>query len=347
MRIFTLIVSIISIVITVLPTIKTSLWWIRIFDYPRLQIVALCLISIVLIFIYLQKGYRRTVLFALVFLSFIYQLFFIIPYTSLYPVQAQNYEGKKNNSSFIIIEANIKMDNKEVEKFLGLISESKPDILVITEPNKWWEEKTHQLNRQFPYSIKKPLENTYGMIMYSKFPLKKQEINFLVKDDIPSFYAKVILPNKKEFDLYTLHPEPPKPGASTYDRDTEILIVGRRIRNLNRPAVVVGDLNDVGWSHTSKLFQKYSRMLDPRKGRGLFNTYNVFIPLFRYPLDHFFYSKHFGFIKLEKLKAIGSDHYPMLIEINLESKRSYTNYLPPLDKEDKKEVKETINQENK
>jgi len=44
----------------------------------------------------------------------------------------------------------------------------------------------------------------------------------------------------------------------------------------------------------------------------------VFVPLFRYPLDHFFYSKHFGLIDIRKLPAFGSDHFPMFLSLNYE-----------------------------
>lgn len=347
MRIFTLVISFIAVFTTALPILRASFWWIRIFDYPRLQIAMLCLISLVLIAFYIKKRTHKTILTVLVSLSFLYQAFLIFPYTLLSPVQAENYDGKENNSSFTILEANIKMDNRKVKDFLAMVNENDPDILVITEPDKWWQESLKSLDKKYPYSLKKPLSNTYGMILLSKLPLKDQEINYLVDDDIPSFFTKVILPDKQEFDLYTLHPKPPKPGTSTYERDTEILIVGQQIRHSKRPTVVVGDLNDVGWSYTSQLFQKYSRMLDPRKGRGLYNTYNVNIPLFRYPLDHFFYSKHFGFVQIKKLDEIGSDHYPMLIEINLKTKKEFMKDLPEADQDDKEEVQETLRDSSK
>lgn len=342
MRKITFVLSCISVLITALPILRSSIWWVRIFDYPRLQIAVLCLISVALIIIFLKNGIKKVVILLLVLLAFAYQLFYILPYAPFSALQAENYEGKKSASSFSILEANIKMDNRKAQEFLELVEKVNPDIIVITEPDKWWENKLKSLDDRYRYSIKEPRGNTYGMILYSRLKLEKEKVNYLVDKNIPSFYTKVILPDKQEFDLYTLHPKPPRPGTSTYKQDTEILLVGRKIRKAKRPAFVAGDLNDVGWSYTSQLFQQYSRMLDPRRGRGLFNTYNVFIPLFRYPLDHFFYSKHFGFIRLERLKAIGSDHYPMVIEVNLKSNKEFKNDLPKADQDDKDEVNETI-----
>lgn len=129
------------------------------------------------------------------------------------------------------------------------------------------------------------------MILLSKFPLTESKVNFLVKEDIPSIFTKITLQSGVKIDFYGVHPEPPKPGTDTYERDTELLLIWKKIKDYEYPTLVAGDLNDVGWFATSKLFRKYSELVDPREGRGLFNTYSVFMLLMRFPLDHIFYSK--------------------------------------------------------
>jgi endonuclease/exonuclease/phosphatase (EEP) superfamily protein YafD len=113
------------------------------------------------------------------------------------------------------------------------------------------------------------------MMLLSKLPLTESAVNFLVKDDIPSIFTRITLPSGSIIDFYGVHPEPPRPGTDTYERDTELLIIGKKIKETKLPTIVAGDLNDVGWSVTSKLFRKYSGLVDPREGRGLYNTYNV------------------------------------------------------------------------
>lgn len=343
MRIVTSILTFVVLITTGLPLFRASFWWVRIFDFPRAQIAALCLITIILYSIYLRfKKKWQIALFCLLLSAFAYQLVLIIRYTPLYPVQAKAGSREKKENQFSIMQSNIKMDNRGAESFKKLVYQYKPDILLINEADKWWARQLSALDSLYPYSMKKPLDNTYGMMLYSKLPLKDTEVNFLVKDDIPSMFATVVLSSGKTFDLHCLHPEPPKPGSPTYERDTEILLVGKRVKKSGRPAIVVGDLNDVAWSYTSELFQRYSGLLDPREGRGMYNTYNVFVPLFRYPLDHFFYSPHFGLVDLQRLDSFGSDHFPILIGLTYEPAQDNAKRLPKADKEDKQTVEEKI-----
>jgi hypothetical protein len=80
-------------------------------------------------------------------------------------------------------------------------------------------------------------------------------------------------------------PRPPVPPTPSYGRDAELVLIGREIDGASRPAVVAGDLNDVAWSSTTTLFQKISGTLDPRVGRGLYNSFHAKSPLLRFPLD--------------------------------------------------------------
>jgi endonuclease/exonuclease/phosphatase (EEP) superfamily protein YafD len=82
--------------------------------------------------------------------------------------------------------------------------------------------------------------------------------------------------------------------------------------------VVAGDLNDVAWSHTSELFRRLARLLDPRVGRGMLPTFHADYKLLRWPLDHVFHSAHFRLQQLERLPHIGSDHYPIYIRLSYE-----------------------------
>jgi hypothetical protein len=61
-----------------------------------------------------------------------------------------------------------------------------------------------------------------------------------------------------------------------------------------------------------------SQLLDPRKGRGFFNTFDARYPLVSWPLDHVFHSNDFKLIGLKLLPFVGSDHFPVSIALSYE-----------------------------
>jgi len=316
MVVLTIVLIAVCTLATWLPLIRTHQWWIRIFDFPRLQITVLGIFTLGLVFIYLhdQPVYFYISLLAIIS-AVIYQSLSMIRYTPLYPIRSEKAVLSDPKNTLSIMMSNVKMDNDKYDKYLDLVEKSKPDVILLNEVNNDWTKAISRLDEVYPYHVKHPLENTYGMILYSKFKLHNVEVNFLVEEDIPSIYAQLELPSNHLVTLHCVHPEPPKVGSDTYERDTEILLIGKRILKEDDPCIVIGDLNDVAWSYTSEIFQKRCDLLDPREGRGFYNTYNVFVPLLRFPLDHFFYSHDFRYIRLQRLEPFGSDHYPMMLKL--------------------------------
>jgi endonuclease/exonuclease/phosphatase (EEP) superfamily protein YafD len=100
-------------------------------------------------------------------------------------------------------------------------------------------------------------------------------------------------------------------------------MAGREIAQSHRPALVAGDLNDVAWSHTSRLFRRIAQMLDPRVGRGIYSTFHVRYWFLCWPLDHIFIkygdkgnNNTFLLRRLQRLPAFGSDHFPIFIALD-------------------------------
>ncbi|MFN7138107.1 MAG: endonuclease/exonuclease/phosphatase family protein, partial [Limisphaerales bacterium] len=164
-----------------------------------------------------------------------------------------------------------------------------------------------------------------GMNLYSRFELVEPEWRYLVDPEVPSIRTGLELPDGKLVHFYGVHPRPPglkRPEingreAST-QRDAELVMVAKEIARIRAPVIVAGDFNDVAWSHTTRLFQRISRLLDPRVGRGLFNSYGAQSIMMRCPVDHVFHSDHFKLAEIKRLRAFGSDHYPIFISLCLE-----------------------------
>ncbi len=302
---------------------KFDYWWIRGFDFPRVQISILIGANIILaLFVYQFDTLWHYLIVGTLFLSLIYQFVMIYPYTLFAKNQVIKYHGDNNADNISILVSNVLTPNENYGKLIDLVRSRDPDILLTLESDKRWEQALATIEVQYVHSVKIPMDNLYGMHLYSKLPLENIEVKYLVQDDIPSIHGSLILPNGKRVGIHCIHPRPPSPGESktTTDRDAELLLVGREIDRDAERVLVFGDFNDVAWSRTTKLFQKISGLLDPRRGRGFFNTFNADYLLFRWPLDHVFHSNDFTLVEMAREGHIGSDHFPMYIKLNYSPK---------------------------
>ena len=306
---------------TALPLVRSDAWWVRVFDFPRLQI--LVLLAAVLAG-HLLAGDPFTVpgaaLAGALALCLAYQGTKMFPYTRLARPQVERSSSATPASSFSVLFANVQMDNRDATRLNRIIREADPDIVLAVEPDEWWREQLQWLRATHPAAIEHPRRNTYGMLLYSRLELREPQVKFLVEDDVPSIHARARLPSGAEFALRCLHPRPPTPPHqdSSRERDAELIVVARELGQHGGPAAVLGDLNDVAWSRTNSRFQALSGLLDPRVGRGFFNTFHAKLPFLRFPLDHCFHSRHFRLVALRRLAAFGSDHFPLYLELSYE-----------------------------
>jgi endonuclease/exonuclease/phosphatase (EEP) superfamily protein YafD len=97
------------------------------------------------------------------------------------------------------------------------------------------------------------------------------------------------------------------------------VLVGQEIKQRGRPAILLGDLNDVAWSPSTMQFTRAGGLLDPRRGRGFYNTYPAGLPGLRYPLDYIFNTPHFEVSRMRVLPKFGSDHLPLIAALRLRS----------------------------
>jgi endonuclease/exonuclease/phosphatase (EEP) superfamily protein YafD len=331
------------VVFTGFSTIRSQYWWMRIFDFPRIQVAAV--ITFILgVYPYFHEvdHWLEFVLLGLLVVALTIQIRYIYPFTVLAKPQALKYEKPDPDNSIRIMISNVRMENREADKFKQIVQEVDPDLLLVNEPDEWWAEQLAVLDKTLPYSVKKPLSNTYGMMLFSRLELRDYEVRFLVAEGIPSIYTKVVLRSGEIIEFNGVHPQPPAFMKNTEDREAELLLVGKMVKKSERANIVAGDLNDVGWSHTTHLFQRISGLLDPRLGRGFFNTYSVFVPLFRYPLDHIFYDPKFRLVKLARLPRFGSDHFPICIELIYQPEKQHNQRPAVANAEDKQEANELI-----
>lgn len=334
---------------TVLPFLRAPYWWIRIWDFPRAQIavamlVVLALYGLVNLGVTQAKPYEWVV-FVLLVASVAYQVVRMWPYTPLASRQSTDASpGVEEDRVFRLVISNVLMENRAFDRWQRVVRAADPDVIATVETDAWWAEQLRSLSDDYPHRVEQPQDDTYGMVIYSRFPLDGTEVRHLTEPTVPSVFTRARLPSGDTVQFVFLHPRPPRPDIqqnSTW-RDAELVLAARDIQDLDPPIVVGGDLNDVAWSRTTRLFQKLSGLLDPRIGRGLFATFHADHWYLRYPLDHVFHSDELTLVDLRRLDSIGGDHFPISVTFAYEAAREDEQDSPDADAEEQAQGEEMV-----
>jgi len=323
-------------------------WYVRMFDFPLLweTIVLILCTSTYLVLEDQYDGWNIAwlVISGMAILAAVNKLYRYVPGLASKSLKPE-YDDPQRQVS--LLNANVRQKNRAIDRLCHVVERVAPDILLLYETDQWWAEQTAYLKEEYPYQVLLPQDNTYGMLLYSKLRLVDHSVNYLCLDGVPSIQALVELRNKSRFELYAVHPKPPRMYQSTDARDSEIVKVGRRIRQTKMPTILAGDLNDVPWSKTLRLFRKMSNTIDPRRGRGFYNTFNALFPCCRYPLDFFQFNSEFRVVEFHREEKIGSDHFPLYIKLDMEPDNRNTDNPYTLDGEARHDAEEIIQQDNR
>ena len=313
------VLAVLLVLATVLPLSIRREWWIRALDFPRLQIAILAALWLLAWWIIRPHDeiWLNALAMAIAGVA-LYQFYWIYPNTEMHRQEVERFNPTIDGvcPCFKMITSNVLMTNRNSTTLLSLIQFHQPDIVIALESDQWWQDRLDTLE-SYTYRIACPLDNLYGMHVYSRLPLSNTRINYLVEDDKPSMSATVKVGSGVDVQLHVVHPAPPAPGENdeSTERDVELLLLAKAVAGSNEHIVVAGDLNDVAWSATTRLFRQLSGMLDPRVGRGLFNTFSADHWYARWPLDHVFVSRHLKVVDIQRLPNIGSDHFPLMVEL--------------------------------
>jgi endonuclease/exonuclease/phosphatase (EEP) superfamily protein YafD len=331
------------VLITFLPLVRNDYWTFRILEYPRLQklILGLILLGACLAFTtYTGSSYFWMLAFILI--PCCYLAIKIFPYTTLAPKEMKYVQNTNEDCSVKVLTANVLQENQQYDRLLNQIKQQDIDFIFLVETDHKWEKAMQVLEKDYPYNSKCPLDNTYGLLMYSRLPLKDTKVLFRVDEDVPSVETMMKLGCGVWIKVYGLHPKPPVPDESLYStaKDKELIKIAFEVEKLECPCIVMGDLNDVAWSHVTELFRKVSRLLDPRRGRGFYSTFSANHKWMQFPLDYIFCSSHFGLVSMKKLPHNGSDHYAMFIHLYYNEVLEKVQEEPEADSEERKQAAE-------
>lgn len=306
-------VAVSVVVTTLLPLTNSATWWVRMWDFPRVHIagVALLTLFVSLPFTTALKPLLSSVLVAVA----AYQGLQIFPYTPLAQTEIDIASAPSPDEEITLLSVNVLMENGRYEDLIAILQREDPDVLLLMETDDAWNTAlSHALSR-YPTVEKHIADDHYGMIFATRLQTSRVEMLWPAGDDTPAVRAVLTSPSGVDFNFIGLHPRPPVPGNTTEVRDQQIKDAALMTQSSERPTIVMGDFNDVAWSWTTKRFKDYGDLLEPRVGRGMISSFHADYPFMRLPIDQMFMTKDVGLVSFRRLENFGSDHFPLAAKV--------------------------------
>jgi endonuclease/exonuclease/phosphatase (EEP) superfamily protein YafD len=218
-----------------------------------------------------------------------------------------------------VMVANVLTSNQQYDQFLDLVKIEKPAVLVTMEINPTWQKQLETLKPLLPYSIVQPRFDNFGIAIYSSFPLENATVQSwsATETDIPSLTANINWQGQM-LELIATHPLPPIRSALFQSRNHQLVEVANYVRSLSHPTIVMGDLNASLWSPQYRQLVRSTGLQNSRRGFGVQPSWAVDIPGFRIPIDHCLVSPTIQVVNNRIGRDVGSDHYPVICELELE-----------------------------
>ena len=325
LRYLVALVGTLALLATLVSVVPITVWWVQALGFTRLQlllVLALALGGLLALSWPAHPRVRRALL-AGWGGGLLLQGWFLWPYTPLAAKavpEASAALARDTTGHVRVLVVNAFMKNREDARLRQVVEAARPDVLLVMETNAWWVRALQPLRARYPYRVELPRADTYGMVLYSRLPLADTQVQDLQQRDVPFIRTTLRLPGGRGVTFFGVHPTPPIPD--TYPdgvgrRSIALERVAAFVRQHPGPAIVAGDFNDVPWSATTHQLSRGSTLRDVRRGRGFYATFDAKSLIMRWPLDQFFVTPQFRVVAVRRLPDVGSDHFPLLVELAL------------------------------
>lgn len=231
-------------------------------------------------------------------------IFIALPFLTVAPVLPT---AKTNTTPFKIISANAYFENPDLSRLKTLIDQETPDVIVLVElaPQHVSQVKAW---KNYPHQVLKPLNSPFGMAILSRLPLSQTKT---LADQAGMQHIATQIAYTQPIQLIGFHPAPPINERLYRARDA---MLQKITRSGSQPTLIAGDFNASPWSSAfqglaAKNFYRTLNLLPtwPTKWQGVLGI----------PIDQVLASGQWKLVKAKVGSSIGSDHYPIIVELSL------------------------------
>ncbi len=284
-------------------------WLLDLTSHFRVQYLVIQLLCL-LLFLIVRRG--KLIIITLLFISI--NAIQIVPW--YIPASRPTFSNNPGIEKLKILLINVHTSNTEYAKTMQYIKEMDPDLLALEEINERWLAALSSVLTRFPYRKIILREGNFGIALFSRLPLQDPVVKYFGRVKIPNILSQVSLTRNPVTILFT-HVLPPSSVRYFRVRNTQLEKIASSREEFGERLILIGDLNTTSWSYYYRRFISRMRLRDSRKGFGLQPSWPTMEPFLRIAIDHCFVSEEIVVLDRRIGPDIGSDHYPVYIELGL------------------------------
>lgn len=283
-------------------------WVFDLCSHFRWQYLAVCVVAVI------WAAWKRHRLVLLVSVATLLLNGWMIGHLAWHPEISR--DGIAGDFKLRVLSMNVLTSNRDAPAVLREIEVSHVDVVFLMEVNQRWMSELRVLRESYPHSIAMPREDNFGVALFSRIPLERQEILWLGQADVPSVQIE-LKHQGRGLVLIGTHPLPPVGGNYSSMRNEQLRELAGHVTAVKKPVLVVGDLNATPWSAGMRLLTADGRLGFRSQSPPWTATWRAG-SLFAIPIDHALCTAPMVITDRSVGPDVGSDHRPLLLTVGWE-----------------------------
>lgn len=234
---------------------------------------------------------------------------------SVKPYFAHNAESFAG-PSLRLLHANVQTSNTDAAALLSLIEAEKPDVIFLQEIDQRWLNDLRPLDELYRASSVLARPDNFGIAAYSRIPTRF-DLETLSAGRVPVIRARVQV-GSAPLDILSMHTFPPISPSLAELRNLQLAEAAQLLSATAPARMLIGDLNISPWSPFFSDLKDITGLRDARKGFGLLPSWPQQIAFMKIPIDHCLVSKQIRIRDIRRGPSIGSDHLPIIVDLNID-----------------------------
>ncbi len=215
-----------------------------------------------------------------------------------------------------IASLNVFVLNSNFAGVVAWMQADQPDIVVLVEASKLWQQEMRQRATAWPYQHLISRPGRSGKLIMSRLPIA--QIDLVDESPIrsPTPVATFALPGAP-FRLAVIHTIWPMGEARTAARDHSLIGLRQIARTGELPLIAMGDFNISPFSPRFAPIVSDGVLRRATAGRGWLPTWPVFFPAAGIQIDHLLVTPTVAVDAVRTRSELGSDHRAVIADLQI------------------------------